>query len=316
MIRDYIKMTAIFLLIFVSINLEMNKLIPPVMGYVFCALYVASGLIAYQKHNLPYIKKMYIISITVQLLFFMAFPYWIIKNNTAFNISWPLYPEVLWTSGSLLVWYIVISFVFIPAIVFLFGRRAWCTYICGMGVLAETLGNDYRSLGPKAKNPLPVFTAIKWVILALTILLTIFAFSDSVQEKTFNLIFLIVFILLLRTFLMQAVNIILMPKYGTRIWCRYFCPQGLLINLISRISRFALIKDENLCIQCGTCNQFCSMAIDITGGPAVIRNGECVGCGVCVEVCPQKAISMTTGSIKLNQTVTQKENEINNLNNF
>lgn len=85
--KDYSKVIAVFLLIFFSINLEINKIIPPVMGYVFCALYVIFGYIAYQKHNLLYIKRMYIISIAIQLLFFMAFPYWIIKSGTALNIS-------------------------------------------------------------------------------------------------------------------------------------------------------------------------------------------------------------------------------------
>jgi len=119
----------------------------------------------------------------------------------------------------------------------------------------------------------------------------------ELREKAFSLAFMIVFILLLRTLFVQAVNIILMPKLGTRIWCKYFCPQGLLIGLISRIGRFALVKDESLCTGCGICNQHCSMSIDITGGPAVIRSGECVGCGVCVEVCPRKALSMTTGAV-------------------
>jgi len=297
MIKDYLKMVAIFLLIFISINLEVNKVIPPVMGYVFCALYVVFGFMAYQKHGLPYIKKMYIVSIAVQLLFFMAIPYWLIKNNMALNISWPLYPEVLWAAGRLLAWYAVVSFVFVPVVVLLFGRRAWCTFICGTGVLAETLGNDYRIFGSKAKTPPPGFIAIKWIILVLTVVFTVLAFSSFTREKAFSLAFMIVFILLLRTLLMQAVNIILMPKLGTRIWCKYFCPQGLLIGLISRIGRFALVKDESLCTGCGICNQHCSMSIDITGGPAVNRSGECVGCGVCVEVCPQKALSMTTGAV-------------------
>ncbi len=255
------------------------------------------GFLAYQKHSLPYIKKMYAVSIAVQLLFFMAIPSWLIKNNMALNISWPLYPEVLWTAGRLLVWYAAVSFVFVPGIVFLFGRRAWCTFICGTGVLTETLGNDYRIFGSKAKTPPPGFIALKWIILVLTVVFTVLAFSGFTQEKAFGLAFTIVFILLLRMLLMQAVNIILMPKLGTRIWCKYFCPQGLLISLISRMSRFALVKDESLCISCGTCNQHCSMSIDITGSPAVIRSGECVGCGVCVEVCPQQALSMITGAI-------------------
>ncbi|MEW6276530.1 MAG: 4Fe-4S binding protein [Bacillota bacterium] len=227
----------------------------------------------------------------------MAIPYWLIKNNMALNISWPLYAEVLWAAGGLLAWYAVVSFVFVPVVVFLFGRRAWCTFICGTGVLAETLGNDYRIFGSKAKTPPPGFIAIKWIILVLTVVFTVLAFSGFTREKAFSLAFMIVFILLLRTLFMQAVNIILMPKLGTRIWCKYFCPQGLLIGLISSIGRFALVKDESLCTGCGICNQHCSMSIDITGGPAVNRSGECVGCGVCVEVCPQKALSMTTGAV-------------------
>ncbi|MDP3051854.1 MAG: 4Fe-4S binding protein [Eubacteriales bacterium] len=41
------------------------------------------------------------------------------------------------------------------------------------------------------------------------------------------------------------------------------------------------------------------MAIDITAGPAINRTGNCVGCGVCVEVCPQQALSMRTGRLPI-----------------
>lgn len=92
-----------------------------------------------------------------------------------------------------------------------------------------------------------------------------------------------------------------MPRLGNRIWCKYFCPQGLIIGLISRAGRFALIRDPSLCAGCGTCNSNCSMSIDITGGPVVNKSGDCVGCGVCVEACPQKALSMTNDSSLVKQ---------------
>ncbi|KJS64564.1 MAG: hypothetical protein JL50_18580 [Peptococcaceae bacterium BICA1-7] len=52
----------------------------------------------------------------------------------------------------LLLWYYIISFVFLPVIVFLYGRRAWCSFICGTGARLETLGDPYRAAGPKEEG--------------------------------------------------------------------------------------------------------------------------------------------------------------------
>lgn len=293
--RDYLKLTAIFLLFFVTINLESSKVAPPTFNYFFCLLILTFGLIAYRRHRSKYMKVMIITLSVVQLVFCMALPYWVFKTTIPLNAGWPYFPEVLWATGSLVLWYYAISFILIPVAVYFYGRRAWCSFVCGTGALAETVGDPYRGRGAKGAGTPAFFTAFRWALVAITAIVTIAALGGFSGDKLFNLIFLVVFILLIRTVLMNAVSIIFMPRLGTRVWCRYFCPQGLLLGLISRAGRFVLVKDEKLCKGCGTCNSNCSMGIDVKGGPAVIRSGDCVGCGVCVEMCPHKALSMTAG---------------------
>jgi polyferredoxin len=294
--KDYIKLTAIFLLFFVTINLESSKAAPPTFSYFFCALILIFGLMAYRRHRSRYMKTMIITLAAVQLVFSLALPYWVFKVTLPLNAGWPYFPEVLWATGSLVLWYYAISFILTPIAVYLYGRRAWCSFFCGTGAMAEIIGDPYRDRGAKGTGTPASFIALKWVIIALTVIMTIAALGGFSGDRLFGLVFLVVFILLIRTLVMNAVNIISMPKLGTRVWCRYFCPQGMLLGLISRAGRFALVKDEKLCQGCGTCNSNCSMGIDVKGGPAVNRSGDCVGCGVCVEMCPGKALSMTAGS--------------------
>lgn len=295
--KHYLLMVFIFLVFFASFNTEAMGVAPPTFGYIFCALVLVTGYLAAKRHDLKYIKTMFAVAITVQFVFTLAVPYWVLGRGMALNAAWPYFPELLWSMGSVALWYYIISFVFLPVIVYLYGRRAWCSFICGTGVLAETLGDPYRDRGPKGTGIPGVFTAIKWIILAATIAITVAALAGDPGDKLLSTIFLVVFILVIRTGIMNAGNIILMPKFGTRIWCKYFCPQGLLIALIARMGRFALVRDDARCAGCGTCDKNCSMSVNISGGPAVNRTGDCVGCGVCVEACPQGALSMTTGAL-------------------
>lgn len=292
--KDYIVLTLVFLAIFTSINAEVSGA-PATMGYVIFSIVFIAGLLAYRRHQSNYVKSMLIASIIVQLIFFLAIPYWVIKNYMPLNVSWPYFPEVLWETGALILWYYIVSFIFIPVSVYLFGRRAWCSFICGTGVLAETLGDKYRIKGQKGCGIHPAFTIIRWLIVIITVVFTVLIFTSEPQNALLDMVFLFFFILFLRTVLLNVVNIILMPKFGTRIWCKYFCPQGLLIGLISRLGRFTLVRDKELCTNCNTCNNNCSMDINISGGPEINRSTDCVGCGVCVEVCPQQALSMQTG---------------------
>jgi ferredoxin len=51
--------------------------------------------------------------------------------------------------------------------------------------------------------------------------------------------------------------------------------------------------DEDLCIGCGDCNDYCQFfALSVDNGYASIDQSSCMGCGICVTHCPQDAISL------------------------
>jgi hypothetical protein len=50
---------------------------------------------------------------------------------------------------------------------------------------------------------------------------------------------------------------------------------------------------DSLCIGCGKCKEGCDFnAIDIINGKAHIDRKKCVGCAMCIGVCPQKAVKI------------------------
>ena len=75
---------------------------------------------------------------------------------------WPLKPEGLFPSsisklsdmGSLgyfmIFWGLIATFVVTPVLTYFFGKRWYCSWVCGCGGLAETLGDGYRQLSDKS----------------------------------------------------------------------------------------------------------------------------------------------------------------------
>lgn len=90
---------------------------------------------------------------------------------------------------------------------------------------------------------------------ALTIAVTFPALAGYMEREAFLWLFLIIFVFILKATFSLAINIILMPRLGARIWCKFLCPQGLLLGILSSIGRFALVRDDHRCKSCGSCEQ-------------------------------------------------------------
>jgi len=71
-----------------------------------------------------------------------------------------------------------------------------------------------------------------------------------------------------------------------RAWCRYLCPVGALLGLLSGVS---IIKRKPFggCDRCCACAGVCSMG-NRAEGEAGYNPRECIGCNRCVEVCPKR----------------------------
>ena len=91
-----------------------------------------------------------------EILVKLNYPYFDFKNiwplNYTFFFDWNI--KQLIASGGLgifmLVWGIVLTIIAVPVITYFFGKRWYCSWVCGCGGLAETLGDPYRQLSDKS----------------------------------------------------------------------------------------------------------------------------------------------------------------------
>lgn len=73
-----------------------------------------------------------------------------------------------------------------------------------------------------------------------------------------------------------------------RFWCKYLCPLGALLGILSRFSLLKRSVSEG-CTTCGACQAVCQG----NAHPAAHESwkaSECVGCWNCDDICPENAV--------------------------
>ena len=86
-------------------------------------------------------------------------------------------------------------------------------------------------------------------------------------------------------------------------WCRYLCPYGALLGLLSWFSPTRIRRDEQSCIECGKCAKACPSLLPVDK-LITIRNAECTGCLECTTACPSEgALSVTLGAGRVKRSL-------------
>ncbi|MGC9519794.1 MAG: 4Fe-4S binding protein [Desulfuromonadaceae bacterium] len=76
-------------------------------------------------------------------------------------------------------------------------------------------------------------------------------------------------------------------------WCRYLCPYGAMLGLISVLSPFKIRRNEETCTNCQKCTQACPSLLPVHRKDTVM-SVECTGCLTCVDACPHASLHMGT----------------------
>lgn len=285
---------------------------------VYSLLVLVFGLRARARYPSPVQKRRYLSLITFQLVFLFGIPELIAPlvidrpwKVYALTVPWPLSIWSLvdapgWTpdghATTALGWMAVgalSSFVLIPLYVRRNGEK-FCSYLCGCGGLAESLGDFWRHLAPRGRGAKRAEISGR-VILALAVPVTLLILNDAwgfvakdalYSTKAFAQSW---YGLMVDFALASIVGVALYPYLGNRVWCRFFCPLRAYMELLAkRFARVAIHADSK-CIGCGECTRFCQMGIDVQSYAQRQRelsnaDSACIQCGICIQVCPMDVL--------------------------
>jgi len=70
-----------------------------------------------------------------------------------------------------------------------------------------------------------------------------------------------------------------------RFFCKYLCPTGAVLGLVSKSSLLGIRRDADACINCSACDKACPMNIEVSTAQTV-TSSECISCNECVNSCP------------------------------
>jgi ferredoxin-type protein NapH len=201
----------------------------------------------------------------------------------------------------MLGWGIALIIIGVPVFVYFFGKRWYCSWVCGCGGLAETFGDPYRQLSQKS---LKAWKFERWMvhgvllfamIMTIGVLYTYFTKSSQfffIDTYTLREIYGIY----IGAGFAGVIGTGFYPVMGNRVWCRYGCPLAAYLGLVQRFkSRFRITTNGGQCISCGNCSTYCEVGIDVRWyaqrGQNIIRS-SCVGCGICSAVCPRGVLNL------------------------
>lgn len=148
-----------------------------VMGIRMLAKYMHSRYQIIRTFSVMFFQTAFAFLIP-EILVRLNYPYYDFKNiwplNYTFFFDWNL--NALISSGALgtfmLVWGIILIIIAVPVITYLYGKRWYCSWVCGCGGLAETLGDPYRQLSDKSLRAWHFERWIIHLVLVFAVLMT------------------------------------------------------------------------------------------------------------------------------------------------
>lgn len=293
--------------------------------FLYGALYTLAVLVMGSRMLVKYRHSRYQIYRTLSVMFFQLVLAFLVpamlqlfqQPEFYFSYFWPLKPDYFFPSGMdsieksgglgvfMIRWAMLMSFVATPVLTWLFGKRWYCSWVCGCGGLAETAGDPWRQLSSKK---LVAWKIERWMIHSVLVFITIttaLLWINSASEGSLlgglSGTFSSVYGFAIGSVFSGVIGVGFYPLMGARVWCRFGCPMAAILGIGQKyFSRFRITTNGGQCISCGNCSTYCEMGIDVRAyaqrGENIVR-ASCVGCGICSAVCPRGVLNLENGKV-------------------
>lgn len=185
-----------------------------------------------------------------------------------------------------ITFYIFLSLVIFISIVTLFKGRVFCGWVCPHGALQEFI---YKIKTNKVQKIEKYLKYLKYLILIIIIFLS-FVYSQNYfcEIYPFKVLYNFSGTGLILVF---ALIILFFSIFIYRPFCRFICPFGAYLGLISKLGEKLHLRKVNVtssCIKCKKCSKECNAnSIYEDDDCYKIDTKECFVCGDCEDSCPK-----------------------------
>ncbi|MGA2850890.1 MAG: 4Fe-4S binding protein [Terracidiphilus sp.] len=175
-------------------------------------------------------------------------------------------------------------------------KKSFCAWICPVGTVSEYLWKiGQRLMGRSVTLPRWLdwaLRSLKYLLLAFFVFIVFTMSAESLGGFLASPFGIVADVKMLNFFrhiggVGLAVVAVLMGLsfFIQNFWCRYLCPYGALMGVVSTLSPVKIRRDEQACIDCGKCDKACPSSLPVAR-LVQVRSVECTGCMECVAVCP------------------------------
>ena len=187
----------------------------------------------------------------------------------------------------ILIGILIISLVF---------KKSFCSWVCPVGFVSESLGEFGKKIF--GKN-LKIIKFLDYPLRSLKYLLLLFflyaifsmsvnslySFLESPYNKIADIKMLLFFMNMSKFTAIVLIVLVIASIFIYNFWCRYLCPYGALLGIISYFSPFKIRRNKETCTDCKACTGICPSYI-LVHKLDVVKSDECISCLKCSSVCP------------------------------
>ncbi len=175
-------------------------------------------------------------------------------------------------------------------------KKSFCSWLCPVGTVSEYLWHlgqklFHRSLILPRWLDIPL-RSLKYLLLAFFVYVVATLDANGLQQFLLAPFGIIADVKMLNFFrhmgligIAVLLTLVLLSVMIQNVWCRFLCPYGALMGLVSILSPVKIRRDQASCIDCNKCNKACPSHLPVAQ-LVTIRSAECTGCLSCIAACP------------------------------
>jgi polyferredoxin len=175
-------------------------------------------------------------------------------------------------------------------------KKSFCSWLCPIGTLSEYLWKLGRRLF-RRNLQLPRWLdiplrSLKYLLLAFFLFIVLSMSAEALgdfMQAPFGILADVKMLGFFRNLGLVGIAVIatlaLLSAVIQNFWCRFLCPYGALLGIVSVASPLKIRRDANACINCAKCAKACPSHLPVDK-LLLVRSVECTGCMECVAVCP------------------------------